>query len=191
MVFTFRRSLAIICASFGYWRIKGNRIRETRQLVKKLRKDPKNVRALDFRNNRIEELVKKAGGLRNALIEAGFNVEPNTNKPPGYWKKGGNRVRAIGQLVKKLGKDVRDITQKDFFDNESSQLLYYYKCSPWGALKDAGYDINPWEMKRFPITVWKSRKNRIEAVKWLINKLRKKPEDLTYSDFTNNRIYKL
>ena len=146
---------------------------------------------IDFKNNRIEELVKKAGGLQNALIEAGFNVKPNTNKPHGYWRRKKNRVRAIRRLVKKLEKDVRDITQKDFFNNESSQLLYYYKYSPWRALRDAGYNINPWEMKHFPLTIWRTKRNRVNAVKWLQNKIKKKPENLAYSDFEKNRLTKL
>ena len=65
---------------FGYWRSKENRIRETRQLVKKLNKKPKEIQSKDFRTFKIEELLKKAGGVRSALIEAGFDVKPFNKK---------------------------------------------------------------------------------------------------------------
>ncbi len=136
-------------------------------------------------------MIKKTRGYRNALIEAGFDVKPNTKKPHGYWRDNENRIMAIRELVTKLKKDVREITQKDFLKNISSQLLYHYNNSPWEALRDAGYHIHPWEMKHFPITIWKHKQNRIDAVKWLLSKTNKRPEDITYNDFQKNRLTKL
>lgn len=173
---------------YGYWRVKENRINETRQLVRRLSRKPDDLRAKDFTDNRMAELLKKAGGMNAALVEAGFKVRPHTIRPSGYWKVRQNRITAIRHIVRKLGKDVSEITQNDFFTNESSQLLSYYNCSPWEALHDAGYQIRPWEMKRFPITIWKSESNRIEAVKWLVNKVGKRPKDILYDDFMKHRI---
>lgn len=136
-------------------------------------------------------MIKKTRGYRNALIEAGFNVKPNTKKPHGYWKNRENRIRAIRELVNKLGKAPRNITQKDFFRNGLAVVNAYYNGSCWASLKDAGYDLKPWEMKKFPLRIWNSKQNRIEAVKWLLNKLKKKPQELTYADFNKNRLYKL
>jgi hypothetical protein len=171
---------------YGYWRDRNNRIKETIRLVETLRKEPGNVTNSDFNKNRLAELVKKAGGTRNALMEAGYAVSPNNSRRRGYWKDRSNRVHAIKDLVQSLNKPANEVTQSDFFTNGLSQLMSYYNSSPWSALKDAGFNYEPWEMKNNPIKIWRSKDNRIRAVKWLVEKLKKPTDEIVYSDFVKH-----
>jgi hypothetical protein len=46
----------------------------------------------------------------------------------------------------------------------------------------------PWEMSVTPNGFYKSKENRVAAVKWLVAKLEKDPRDLTQEDFNSNRL---
>ena len=68
----------------------------------------------------------------------------------GHWQKKENRVKAIKRMVDDRGKKPTEITHRDFLENGLRGLLPYYSNSPFKALKDAGYPIEEWEMKRVP-----------------------------------------
>lgn len=176
----------------GYWKSTKNRIKETRALVKSLGKPISEVRANDFRNNGLNGLVCRTKGYRRALIEAGFNVPMHrwvTVKPANFWKSPERRIEAVRQMVSNIRKPIKEINRQDFIDaNLNGLFSMYYSSSPHAALKDAGYKLEPWEMETYPITIWKSKSNRTRAVKWLLKKLNKTPEELKCHDFKQNGL---
>lgn len=177
----------------NFYRKRGNRIAAIRWLVNKLNKPIKNISGKDFQKNRLGGLSVEyyRDSPYCALKEAGYEIEPweMSITPRGFYEKRENRISAIRWLVKKLGKNLRDITQKDFNDNGLLGLLeWYYAGSPYRALKEADYKMNPWEMQTTPTGFFRERKNRVVAMKWLIKKIGKDPRNLGRKDFEGNRL---
>jgi hypothetical protein len=94
-------------------------------------------------------------------------------KPRNYWKSRKNRVRAVRTLAGRLGK----VTYRDFERNGLGAVLEYYGRSARKALLDAGCDAGG---MRAPRKYWKSRVNRIRAVRNLVKRRGSLP---TYRDF--------
>ena len=111
-------------------------------------------------------------------------------RPNGYWNKPKNRIRAIKEFMSKKGKPVTHITRKDFIEQGYTTMLSKYK-SLFQMLKEAGYDINPWEMKTIPSHFWDDKENRINTVLWLVRKLRKPAHEIILNDFVNNGLSNL
>ena len=183
----------------GYWKESvENSARATKWLVEKTGKAPKNITANDFEKNGLCGLLSNQYDTSPylALKEAGLvDFEPwemKSGAPQGYWKESvENRTRAIKWLVEKTGKDSKEITVRDFKKNNLSGLLInFYNGSSYLALKDAGYNINPWEMKcGVPNGYWEeSAENKVKAVKWLVDKTGKDPKDITRNDFRENGL---
>jgi hypothetical protein len=112
------------------------------------------------------------------LIRADWNQDP------------GIRKDAVRFLVGKvLRKDHRDVVLEDFESNRLRGLLRgYYNSSPDSALKEAGYALHPWELLKSPQGFFESKENRIDATRWLVGKLKKKPRDTAVGDFYSNRL---
>jgi len=94
-------------------------------------------------------------------------------------------------LVEKLKKDPRDLTVEDFNKNRLQGLIHHhYGGSPYAAVNEAYPELNikPWEMAITPMKFFHDKENRIAAVKWLVEKLKKDPRDLTVEDFNKNRL---
>jgi len=107
------------------------------------------------------------------------------------WREGfGIREEAVRFLVERvLKKEPRDITLEDFESNRLGGLLRrYYESSPYGALKEAGYGLHPWELPKSPQGFFESKENRMDAARWLAGKLKKKTRDITAEDFYSNRL---
>jgi len=107
------------------------------------------------------------------------------------WKDKINRIAVVRNFVEIIGKDPRDLTQGDFRGNRLGGLLgKCYNGSSYKAVKEAfpEMDIKPWEMKKTPYGTFDIKENRVAAVKWLVEKLKKDPGDLTGEDFHNNRL---
>ncbi len=104
------------------------------------------------------------------------------------WGRKSVRKHAVIGLVNALGKE-RDIGTDDFNNNGLRSLLAgYYRGSPYEALKDAGCDVKPWEMAKAPFGTYDDKEARVEAVKWLVEKLGKSPRDITTVDFYDNGL---
>jgi hypothetical protein len=90
-----------------------------------------------------------------------------------------------------LAKNPRDMVGEDFENNKLCGLLSdYYNGSIFDIASKAfpEFDIRPWEMKVTPNGFYKHRNNRGDAVKWLVDKVKKDPRDLTEGDFIQNRL---
>jgi hypothetical protein len=134
-----------------------------------------------------------------------------TGKIKAKWKNNKQaQIAAIKYLVEKvLQKDLRDIIQNDFHSNCLGGLLnMYYSNSPYLALAEAGYfhqpesyspekmaatildssKFHPWELSESPYIVTATKALRIAAIKWLVQKLKKDPQDVIYDDFELNRL---
>lgn len=116
-----------------------------------------------------------------------------------------NRVAATRWLVWRTKKDPRRMECEDFNSNGLSGLISdYYENSPYKALLEAGYayslgeslahaktrkfrteKLYPWEMQRTPTEFdYEVQDSRISAIRWLPWKLRKKPREMLWRDFS-------
>jgi len=110
----------------GYWKVKENRVREVRELVKRLGKDPNKITKNDFTANGLSTILNThRGSLRAIMKEAGYEVEKK--KPPKYWNNKENRITAIKNLVNHINKDPRDVRREDFVDAGLQSLLLKYR----------------------------------------------------------------
>ncbi len=179
------------CAPMRFYESKDNRKAAIRWLVDKLKKDPRDTTREDFESNRLGGLLTDyyRGSPYDAFKEAGYSFYPweLLQTPHGFYESKDNRIAAICWLVVELKKDARDITKEDFHSNRLGGLLYnYYNNSPYDALKEAGYELQPWEMLKTPNEFYKQKSNRIAAIRWLVDKLKKEPRGMTREDFFSN-----
>jgi hypothetical protein len=161
-----------------------------------LTKDPRNITNENFADNRLQVLINYYNG---SLFEAVSKAFPELNikawemavTPRYFYKKRKNREDAVRWLVAKLGKDPRDMIREDFLDNKQGGLItHYFKSSPYRAVSETYPElgIRPWEMAATPQGVYGKKKNRGDAVRWLVAKLKKNPRDVTKEDFYENRL---
>jgi len=171
----------------GYWKIKENRIRETGKLVEELDKPISEITQLDFvSTGRTGLLARKNNSVYKTLIEAGFDIKPEERKmvPLRHWQSRDRCILAIRNMVTTTGKRPQNITQNDFKKNNLGGLLAaIYHHSPYAALKNAGLVNYNWEMRYKPKGIWRIKSNRIDATRWLVEKVNKEPKEVTYNDF--------
>jgi len=124
-------------------------------------------------------------GWHKRTMNGGFSLTK------GKWEGSPNvRRDAIRFLAEEvLKKDPRDMIYDDFYSNRLSGLMSrYYNDSPYEALRESGYDFHPWEMSGTQKSFYEKKKNRIEAITWLVQKIGKDPRDMIYEDFRSNRL---
>lgn len=198
----------------GFYLTKENRVNAIRWLVEEIiAKRPENrdrelrnvlldITEQDFYANRLTGLLCHHLGnspykaITEAYPELGIKPWEMAVTPQGFYKQRENRISAIRWLAdEKLRKDPRDLTREDFDNNKLGGMLSnYYGHSPYNAVVDSypGLNIKPWEMKVKPMGFYMERKNRIDAIRWLVEeRLDKNPKDITKEDFQNNRLYGL
>jgi len=169
------------------------RVRIIRKMVESSNKRPELMSVADFKKNNLAGLIRfyYVGSPYSAFKEAGYDILPweMRYKPTGLWKEKENRVEAIKWMVERLEKPANEITRKDFKKNNLTGLiLTYYKSSPYKALQEAGYDILPWEMKHKSRDVWREKENRVEAIKWMVEKENKPACEINKYDFKKNNL---
>jgi hypothetical protein len=175
------------------WKSEEVRRAAVKALVKALGKDAKEIIQDDFDENGLRGAMPYyRSSPYEALRDAGFEMKPWEMRmaPNGFWGERGNRVEAVKWLVARLGKDAREIIKEDFEENGLGGLLVHqqYEGSPYAALKEAGFEMKPWEMVRVPIGFWDSRKNRVEAIRWMVAKTGKKAREIKSDDFDANGL---
>ena len=172
---------AIVRKPRNYWKLKENRIKAVRDMVSALRKSPKKITYNDFHRHSLTSLFIVTGPYKQALQEAGYNVvyKKKVIKPPNYWKKAYMRRSEIRKLVRKLKKPPYKITRSDFIANGLGTLIKRY-CSLTRALNDAGFDVH----RTFP-GHWKSKENRINALKNAVKNSGKDPREINRPDMVN------
>jgi hypothetical protein len=174
----------------GYWKEKQNRVNALKEMIAYLGKPITELTQRDLTKLGFGGIMGRTKSFYNALREAGYEIDPlkMVKVPQDYWNKKENRVNAVKKLVEGLNKPITELTKKDFYNANGVGLLSKYKSSPYKALKDAGYEILPWQMKRTPFRFWNDKNNRIEAVKWLVKKLGKPIDEITDHDFIDNGL---
>jgi len=104
-----------------------------------------------------------------------------------YWNSKKNRVRWVHWLVRKKG-GCHKVVCKDLLDNHLGTLLQK-NLSLHALLMEAGYDIDPWEMKAsVPDGLWYVTSNRCRALTWMLERAGVEPEDVTQRTFIENRL---
>lgn len=163
-----------------------------------LRVDPRDVLGVDFRNNGLEGLLvthfnnRSYDAISSAYSSLGIKPWETKRTPYGFFEEKQNRIAAVKWLVEeKLQIKPAEIDNKDFSPGLYGMFLKYYNCSPYAAISEAYPEVKPWEMKNSPLNIFESADTRIEATRWLVTKLGKKPEELTRDDFISNRLWNL
>jgi len=115
--------------------------------------------------------------------------------PNGLWKDRELRIEATRWLLRVTKKRPEEITVRDFDENGLHGVLVRCGTSPYLALKEAEVfspDFKPWMVgTHVPNGFWKSKENRIDAVKWLLEKTGKKPEEIDTLDLRSNNLHGL
>jgi hypothetical protein len=109
---------------------------------KVLKKDPKDMTAKDFLSNGLGGLLINIyhGSPYAALTDAGYAFHPweMIQTPHKFYKSKANRIKAVNWLVRKLGKEPRDVTSRDYHSNRLGGLLNnQFSGSPYATLKEA------------------------------------------------------
>ncbi len=112
---------------------------------------------------------------------------------PGRWDTESSADAIRHLLEKVLPKlDPKDLTVKIIQENGLSRPLQkFFGGRSYRAVTAAfpEIQIKPWEMKSTAKNFFKSKQNRVEAIKWLADvKLEKDPRKLTLEDFRANRL---
>jgi|GEM_PF-6133397 len=183
----------------GFFESRENRVEAIKWLAKKVGNDPRDLNTDDFTMNRLGGLMNHYSGsiyaaVSEAFPEQGIKPWEMNVTPRGFFDKKRNCVEAVRWLAKKLDKDPRDLTSDDFYSNRLSGLIgEMYNGSPYAAVSHAfpEQEIRAWEMAKSPTGFYEKKENRIEAVRWLVEKVNKDPRDLREEDFISNRLYGL
>jgi len=78
------------------------------------------------------------------------------------------------------------VTIKDFRSCGFESLISRYPLIQ--LLREAGFDLEEWELSRTPNGFWTDESNRIRATRWLVDHLGKDPGALTCRDFVKNGL---
>lgn len=107
--------------------------------------------------------------------------------PQNYWTREENRLNAVRYLIEReLKWSIEEVKEKlswDLLEKNGLMTLHSYYTNLYDLIKCIypNKKIFPWELKNseVPNGTWTSKRNRIEAVKWLVKKsnLRGNPID--------------
>ncbi len=102
--------------------------------------------------------------------------------PSRFWPSKENRVKAVKWLAEGSGKPVTELTQADFYDAGLAGPLLMNRGSPYKTLREAGYNIEPWEMHVAPKNFWRKRENRVRAFRWMVDRVDKPVTEINKDD---------
>ena len=155
-----------------------------------LKKDPRDISALDFQYNRLSAVRKHYEKIHSAINDAfpELNLKPWHMRSVRGWEEKENRIGAIKEVVEIKNKDPTEITTDDIISLGYQTMFHYYKRWPlYSAIIEAypEREIKPWHMKIPPDGTWDDTENRINATRELAAKLGKDPVNITTDDFKN------
>lgn len=176
------------------WADATHRLERTRSIPKMVGKAAAELKAADFRAHAPGLLaylspIAIARGTSTvfvALEEAGLvgSAGELAVAPNGTWADAEVRRNAIRDAVVSSGKDVRQIEKDDLVAaGLGGMLQVHYGNSRTRALIDAGLITWAGELARRPPDFWTHQANRSEAVRRVLERSKKKPEDITFDDF--------
>ncbi|MCK4319653.1 hypothetical protein KAW38_03725 [Candidatus Micrarchaeota archaeon] len=190
----------------GHYKINFEKAKENRTIMAEVKnrflaredKESSNDRARDDGyfsyeyqdKEKIKVLIKDAilQMLRNYRVKELFDEGTIYVSSYYSWKKPEVRRKAVKILLRVLEKDPKNIVKDDFSDNRLGGLLAHYNNSPYLAIKEIHSRIEEWEMAFTPNGFYNRKRNRIKAIRWLIEKLNKNPRDIIKDDFFDNRL---
>ncbi len=187
----------IIPSETRKWREKDARVAAVKILVEVLAKKLTDVTQKDFNKNGLGGLL--AGRYNSSPYEAVKEAFPELDlkpwemkiTPTGFFDEEKNRFESVKWLVKTVGKKPTDLCRADFKEGGLGGLLKnHYNNSPYKAVIEAfpKMNIRPWEMKNTPCSSFDDKENRVAGVRWLVEKLGKKPTEVIKRDFYENGL---
>lgn len=162
-----------------YWKIKKNRIKATKWLVKILSKPITEIRKEDFKKYNLIGLLNIRKGSPYAILKEVYPKLKRTELhklPDRYWHKKQNRIKHTKELVQKLNKPMTQIKVEDFRDNDLGTLIKLKNNSVFEALKEAYPELKETDMYHVPQRFWKDERNfRKEVIRIIKNNNGKLP----------------
>jgi len=169
----------------GFWKSKENKVRAIRWMVDRAKKPVAEITQKDFIDAGMRTLIFLYDSILDALKEAGYSINPiEMNKAPnGFWRRKANRIEYTRWFVDNIKKPITKIDNHDFADAGLGSLLQVKNNSPYLALREAGYKVEPWQMSCTPHGYWKNVDRRRRAIRRLVRESGKRPEELITEDF--------
>jgi len=154
-------------------------------------KEPRELRIMDFRNAGKRPFLKRYYGndVSRALREAGLHIEPEDMvriSPRRIFKRKEDMVRAVRECIAKSGKRPEEVQWGDLRRGGLYHLVAHYKLPD--LIAEAGYDFHPWQRASVPAGFWDSRRNRGDAVRWLVRRTGLAPERIRCKDVLTNGL---
>ena len=177
----------------SHWFDRDNRIAALKEIVDDLGKPPEKITQKELeRANLVYMIHVYYGNRKKAFVDAGFDYDETeaNQRPPRYWQEPRNRAREVRSMVKGSGKDPKDIVSRDFKEAGIEAVLHNVPNVHY-ALREAGFNLLPWEMSHVPKGFWYEERNRIMAVKWLVHVTGRKPKKITRNDYIDNGLDRL
>ena len=164
----------------GFWNKPENRTYAIRWLVKKTQAERGGYPTTrDFKKNHLHGLLGKCNSSPlEALEEAGYTDPASPffdpvldfapwivlpHMPHGYWTDDYNRASATRWVVAMSRRRPKNIKAADFTGYHLWGLIE--GRSVHSMLEEAGFKVKAQDMRRVPPNHWRSRKNRVEALR--------------------------
>lgn len=178
------------------WGSRTKRVNAIRKLVEDLNKKPNDIKGSDFKKAKLMGMLhhyynaSPYEAVNDAYPELNLRPWQMKKTPNGFWKKKKNRVEAVKWLMDLLKKKPKDLELKDFTENGFAGLIKYYRGSLYLIIKDVypNRKMMPWELGKTPKGYFDKKENRVAAIKWLVEKLKKTPAGLLATDFQDNGL---
>jgi len=198
--------------------LKENRVNATRELAKNKAKEKRvSLRTAatmiifdDFRKNGLGLLINRFGDSPYPAVSEAFpefGIKPwEMYAGRGFWRMKQNRMAAYEWLLKKTRKRPLEIDSKTMFENGLGGLFGHYRGMnrlfvDLGFVYSLGTALNharknsfrkgktyPWEVNKVENGFYNNPKVRVAAIKWLIWKTGKKPDEINTNDFHLNGL---
>jgi hypothetical protein len=160
-------------------------------------------KARDFRKNKLNFICEYySGSPYEAFVEAGFANPENAvydsrlaeapwavleTVPHHYWESEVNRIKATQNFVRTCGKNLTELAAEDFVRSGLSRILEHTDGF-YNALKEAGFDIQPWELTEVSQNYFESLENRVKAIRWMVGELGKPITTISRDDFKESGL---
>ncbi len=192
---------------FGYWADSAHRGEAVLQLLKALKKEPKDLTVRDIVKAGLGGIVYYYKGtkviLAHLLKDAGIVVESTQEDEWGLrpfrssdrWKISREKARSVVLLLaKKLGKEPPELTQLDLKGASLQTMVRHFhpdgSSDMTGFLTALGFEVSPFRYGR--CFGWRDPKYRRAALRHFVNIVtgpgRKKVSQIRYEDFRSHGL---
>jgi len=202
-----------------YWDARSNRCKALNWLLERSGKGPLEIAQADFKAHGLMKLYWFYRAGRRVKAEAPTHMDGRmvplvrrllfdhdllkkkdllkdlgliiAKRPPSRWADRKVRVEAIRCSVERHG-GPRKVKFEDLRKDGLASVVYRSFGGFYGALCEAGYDIEAWEMAGLvPKMFWSDAQNRRRALRWAMKRARTRADDVSISDLERCGLLRL